>query len=173
MLLTFLTVLPFALSVLATPYTLVQKRSSVPSGWSHAAKHNQSAILPLRFGLTQPNIHNIEEFLLDVSDPDSPNYGNHWTSAQVADKFRPTDDTISTVRNWLVDSGIRMERVRLTRTRTWIELNATVEEAERLLRTEYHVYQHHTGMKHIGKYHPTCSSFIRSSIPSMRGILLA
>jgi tripeptidyl-peptidase-1 len=150
MVLTFLTVLTLGLSVLAVhPYTLVQKRSSVPSGWSHAAKHNQSAILPLRFGLTQPNIHNIEEFLLDVSDPDSPNYGNHWTPAQVADKFRPTDDTISTVRNWLVDSGIRTERVRVTRTRTWIELNATVEEAERLLRTEYHVYQHHTGMKHI------------------------
>lgn len=158
---TFLTVALFATSVLGSAdpllysYTLAQKRSDVPSGWSHVGKHNPSSVLPLRFGLTQSNIENIEELLLDIADPESPNYGNHWTPSRVAATFRPSEDTIRTVRNWLIRSGIDKDRIKVSHQRTWIELNATVEEAERLLQTEYNVYEHHTGMRHVAcqSYH--------------------
>ena len=34
---------------------------------------------------------------------------------------------------------------------SWIKLNATVEEAEKLLNAEYHVYKHVSGKEHVGK----------------------
>jgi tripeptidyl-peptidase I len=134
---------------LLSPWVLHEKRNHVPAGWSHSHRLDGTAVLPLRFGLTQSNIQTIDEYIHDVADPDSPNYGKHWTAAEVAEKFAPSSDTIQTVRNWLLESGIPIERIRLTITKTWIELNATVEEAENLLKAEYHVYQHDSGKKHV------------------------
>jgi tripeptidyl-peptidase-1 len=104
----------------------------------------------LRFALTQPNIQDIEAHLYDVSHPDSPNYGNHWSPAQIAAKFAPTTETIETVRAWLIESGIESHRVKLSHTKGWLEVASTVQEAEYLLNAEYHIYNHDTGTKHVG-----------------------
>jgi tripeptidyl-peptidase-1 len=99
----------------------------------------------------QANIDRIDEYVNDVAHLDSPNYGNHWSAERVAKTFAPTVESIEAVRGWLVDAGFARERVRVVRSRGWIEVNATVEEAERLLRTEYHVYRHEdSGQGHVG-----------------------
>jgi tripeptidyl-peptidase I len=100
--------------------------------------------------LKQSNIDQIEEFLMDVSHPDSLNYGKHWPAAKIADTFAPSKTTIETVRSWLHSAGFSPERLKLSATRGWIELNATVSEVERLLDAEYHVYDHVAGGEHIG-----------------------
>ena len=64
-----------------------EKRNHVPGGWSHSRKYHPRAVLPLRFALSQPNLHSIDEYINDVAHPDSPNYGNHWTAAQIAKKL--------------------------------------------------------------------------------------
>jgi tripeptidyl-peptidase I len=133
-----------------SPYILHEKRRHVPPGWSHSHRVSQLGVLPLRLGLTQSNIDSIEDYLLDVSAPDSPNYGKHWSPAKVAETFAPSRDTIDTVRNWLIDNGIARERLRLTPSRGWIEVNVTIEEAERLLLAEYNVYKHESGAEHVG-----------------------
>jgi len=134
------------------PLLLHEKRNHVPDGWSHSRKHHAMAVLPLRFALSQPNIHTIEQYINDVAHPDSPNYGNHWTAAQVAKKFAASHDTIQTVKAWLLDSGFARERIRVTNFKGWIELNATVHEAEKLLWAEYHIYKHITGKEHVCEY---------------------
>jgi tripeptidyl-peptidase-1 len=138
-----------------SPYVLHEKRHHVPDGWRHDRKHHHAAVLPLRFALTQPNIDNMGQYLEDVSDPDSPNYGNHWSMEKVAEVFAPSPETIAIVRSWLNNHGFAYERIRLSPTRLWLELNATVEEAEDLLRTEYNVYKHETGTEHVAcnEYH--------------------
>ena len=137
-----------------SPYTLHEKRSHLPDGWSHSHRHHPHAVVPLRFGLSQPNIDNIEDFLNDVSDPSSPNFGKHWSPGRVAATFAPSDESVDTVRTWLLDSGVNRDRIRLTPGKGWIEVNTTVEEAERLLLTEYHVYKHSTGQQHVGMLFP-------------------
>jgi len=132
-----------------SPYAVHERRSRVPHGWYHSHKHHANAVIPLRFGLSQSNIDNIEDYLNDVSEPTSPNFGKHWSPIQVAAAFAPSDESVDTVRTWLIDSGFTRDRVRVTPTKGWIEVNATVEEAERLLLTEYHVYQHDSGSHHI------------------------
>ncbi|TBU55600.1 subtilisin-like protein [Dichomitus squalens] len=137
-----------------SPRVLHESRSFVPNGWTPVRRAGGHQRIPLKIGLVQPNLASIEEYLMDVSHPDSPNYGNHWTPAKVAETFRPTPESVDTVRAWLHKSGIEPHRVKLTG--GWLTANVTIAEAEELLGTEYYVYEHETGVSHIGcdkKYH--------------------
>ncbi|KAI0663745.1 subtilisin-like protein [Cubamyces menziesii] len=128
-----------------------ESRSILPRGWAPVRRAESDFILPLRIGLAQSNLEALEEFLLDVSDPESPNYGGHWSPAKVAATFRPSSESVDTVRGWLAESGIGAERVRLTPGASWLVANVTVAEAEELLGTEYYVYQHaDSGHKQVG-----------------------
>jgi len=153
-----LTLLSFILALVSStvadpilsPWKLHEKRSHIPAGWSRAQKHDPSASIPLRFALTQSNIGDIETLLYDISHPDSPNYGKHWSAGQVAAKFAPSTESIDTVRTWLIESGVESHRVKLSPTKGWLEVTSTVDEAENLLSAEYHIYDHETGTKHVG-----------------------
>ncbi|KZT01332.1 subtilisin-like protein [Laetiporus sulphureus 93-53] len=118
-----------------------ESRSAVPAGWAPVRRAEPHLILPLRFGLAQPNLENIEQYLLDVSHPASPNYGKHWSPAKVAETFRPAAESVDVVREWLVDSGLEEKRIKLSESGGWLQVAVTVEEAEDLLATEYFVYQ--------------------------------
>jgi len=49
-----------------------------------------------------------------------------------------------------MESGIEDERINLSKGRNWFKVNVTVEEAESLLRTQYHVYTNvQTGKDHL------------------------
>ncbi|KAF8888934.1 peptidase S8/S53 domain-containing protein [Gymnopilus junonius] len=138
-----------------SPYVLHEKRAALPSGWNVGRRFDADEVLPLRFGLRQSNLNKLEDWLLEVSHPESSKYGNHWTAGQVADAFAPSQASIDTVHSWLASQGVDKSRLRISPTRGWIMVNATVREAERLLKTEYNVYEHAEGDQHIGceSYH--------------------
>ncbi|KAH7872247.1 subtilisin-like protein [Lentinula edodes] len=138
-----------------TPFVLHERRSRSPSGWVPERKHDASAVLPLRFGLKQSNIQNLEEYLYDISDPDSSNFGKHWTPLEVAKTFAPSAESVKVVHEWLIDNGIPKDRLRITPSQGWIEVDATVEEAEHLILADYYVYKHESGQEHIAcnEYH--------------------
>ncbi|KAF9243178.1 peptidase S8/S53 domain-containing protein [Melanogaster broomeanus] len=146
-------VLTLALSALAepnlSPYQLHEKRAHIPAGWSHDRRHSSDALLPMRFALSQNNIDKIGTYLMEVSHPASPSYGTHWSAGDILRNFSPSDETVTTVRVWLEENGFEASRIKVTPNRGWIEVHATVEEAERLLQTEYHVYGHETGQEHV------------------------
>ena len=56
--------------------------------------------------------------------------------------FAPSDVAVAAVRNWLVASGIAAERITHSDNKGWLAFDAPAEEAESLLHTEYHVYEH-------------------------------
>ncbi|KAJ7098373.1 peptidase S8/S53 domain-containing protein [Mycena epipterygia] len=153
-----LTLAAVAAAQALSPSVQHAKRSRLPPGWSRVRRHAPDAFLPLRFGLAQPNvdINTLEGLLNDVSHPDSPNYGMHWAPARVAEHFAPSDETVQAVTSWIMESGFAKERVRVSKTKGWIMLNASVAETESLLGTEYHVYVHESsGKEHIASeaYH--------------------
>ncbi|PCH35494.1 subtilisin-like protein [Wolfiporia cocos MD-104 SS10] len=140
----------------ASSHVVHESRGHVPAGWNLVRRAEPEAILPFRFGLAQSNIEHLETFLMDVSHPESPNYGKHWSPAQVAEGFRPSSDTIDVVRSWLVDSGLSEKDLKLSASGQWLQANISIEDAEFLLNTEYYVYQHLDGYEHIAcheKYH--------------------
>lgn len=136
-------------SPLASSLVSHESRSELPAGWYQAHRASADSILPLRVGLKQPNLHELESLLLDVSHPESSNYGQHWEPERVASHFRPSQQAIDSVRQWLQGEGIATTRLRYD-PNGWIVANVTVKEAESLLKTEYSIYEHgETGTKHV------------------------
>lgn len=133
-------------------YVVHEKRDAIPSKWSYVRRLESDAILPMRFGLRQRNIEQLEDMLMEVSHPDSPNYSNHWSADKVAETFAPSRETIDAVKSWLKASGIAIDRIQLSSSRGWLHLNATAAEAESLLDAKYDVFAHEgTGAEHVCK----------------------
>ncbi|KAG9941557.1 subtilisin-like protein, partial [Aureobasidium melanogenum] len=141
-------------SVLASPtgnYVIHEKRDTAPMGWNKGERLDRRALLPMKIALTQRNLDQAAEYLYEVSHPESPKYGQHWTAQEVADHFAPSDETISSVMDWLIASGISSDSIKLSKGKNWINLEASADQAESLLNTKYHVYEHGvTGQPHIG-----------------------
>ena len=58
---------------------------------------------------------------------------------------------METVREWLVSAGIKDDRISQSANKQWMQFDASPEEAEDLLKTEYYVYEHTpSGNKHVG-----------------------
>ena len=56
--------------------------------------------------------------------------------------FAPSEDTVSSVRGWLMANNISSERITHSDNQGWLAFDARTEEAEALLYTEYHEYEH-------------------------------
>ncbi|KAH7321462.1 putative protease S8 tripeptidyl peptidase I, partial [Rhexocercosporidium sp. MPI-PUGE-AT-0058] len=137
-------------------HVLHEKRDAASSHqWVRREQIPASAILPMRVGLKQQNLENGHGYLMDVSHPDSPNYGKHWTAEEVIQKFAPEQKTVDEVTEWLTASGIDPKRITHSDNRGWLAFDATTEEAESLLHTKYHLYEHETE----GHMTPACESY--------------
>ncbi|GBE84894.1 Aorsin [Sparassis crispa] len=140
-----------------SPRVVHESRRSLPHGLAAVRRANPDVVLPFRVGLAQSNLETLDAYLMDVSHPESPNYGKHWNAGKIAQTFRPSKESVDTVRAWLVDGGIDAQRVKLSGSGGWLVANVTIAEAESLLGTEYYVYQYEDDVKeHIGcheKYH--------------------
>lgn len=137
-------------------HVLLEKRDKVPPGWSsHGQAIDGKTILPMKIGLTQGNLESADEYLMEVSHPESPKFGQHWSAKQIAETFAPSQESVDSVMYWLESSGINPERVIRSQSLGWLHFDVTVEEAERLLKTKYHVYKHEGS----GKLHVACSQY--------------
>lgn len=92
---------------------------------------------------TGANVHN-------SSKHDSPKYGQWYTPEEIIDLFAPSQTAVATVSEWLQTAGIEASRIGQSVNKQWIQFDATVEEAETLLRTEYFHFEHAaTGKKTV------------------------
>lgn len=71
--------------------------------------------------------------------------GKHWSAEKIANTFAPSHDTAKEVESWLHKFGVHPSRISYATGRNWIQFDATVAEAEALLQTEYHSYEHDEG----------------------------
>jgi tripeptidyl-peptidase-1 len=127
-----------------------ERRERLPAHWKRNAKLDGDSHLPLRIALTQSNLDKADEFLMDVSHPESPNYGKYWSAKQVAQTFAPSQESFTLVLEWLVEHGIPGDRVKQSQSLNWMHVDVTVSEAEGLLNTQYFEYKHAmTGQSHV------------------------
>jgi tripeptidyl-peptidase-1 len=75
-----------------------------------------------------------------VSDPSNDRYGQYLTKDEVEEFIKPTDEAFSAVQDWLSSNGI--ETYQTSKAKDWIYLNVSIGTAEKLLNTDYHIYQH-------------------------------
>ncbi|KAF9046284.1 subtilisin-like protein [Panaeolus papilionaceus] len=164
----FLTGLAIAAPSPRSTHVLHERRAALSPEWVQSRRLDSDLILPMKFGLTQQNMHRLEELLLEISHPESPKYSQHYTPEQVMETFAPSAESIDEVMNWLTDSGIARERIRLSGNKSWIHLNATVTEAEELLQTEYHVFSHSSGEETLGCHHYSVPAHVKEHIDIIR-----
>jgi tripeptidyl-peptidase-1 len=79
---------------------------------------------------------------INRSHPESPKYGQHWSSEEVVDFFAPSADAVAAVRAWLEEAGIASSNIGHSANKQWLQFDATAAEAESLLKTKYHAYEH-------------------------------
>jgi tripeptidyl-peptidase I len=143
---------PFQRSV---KHVIHEEQPIAKRNWYKSSLLHKAAKLPVRIGLTQQNLHLAEEFIYEVSHPDSSSYGKHWSSKKIIETFAPKQESIDAVTDWLEAEGIARSRVHLSKSRNWLSFNSTTREVERLLKAEYHVYRHNG----TGHYHVACEKY--------------
>lgn len=140
-----------------------EQRDVVPPGWTRGSRLDRRTILPVRIALKQRNLDNLHDYLVQVSDPASPNYGQHWTPEQIRTTLAPSPDTLKAVTDWLHGSGIDRNRMdQNSGSGGWIRFDATVEEAEALFQTQYHSWTY--PQANDGASHPSVAEAY--SLPS-------
>jgi tripeptidyl-peptidase-1 len=138
-------------SPFAGTHVVHEKRDAPLKKWVKRDALNPRAVLPMRIGLVQSNLDKGHDMLMGMSDMESSQYGKHMTAEEIIEFFAPPQDAVDAVRGWLEEAGIAAGRIGHSANKQWIQFDATVSEAEELLKTKYHSYEHMlSGNSNIG-----------------------
>lgn len=131
-----------AVNLPSASHVLHEKRASAPAGWIKRSEAPQDAKLPVRIELTPLNAELGHSHLMAMSDPASPKFGKHWSPKEVQNFFSPSNKAVTAVREWLVSSGVHAHRHQVASSRNHVRFEATVQELESLLKTDYAIWEH-------------------------------
>ena len=131
---------------------LLRQESSLDlSQWNRGHEADANHLLQVTIALTTQNIDLGVGTLLRISDPTSPDYGQHLSAKDVARMFEPKPNAISGVVDWLGKSGIDQSQISLSYGGDRLSLDLSVLEATLLLETTfYHQMHRATGQEQIG-----------------------
>ncbi|PKK52803.1 hypothetical protein CI102_2713 [Trichoderma harzianum] len=90
---------------------------------------------------------------MNISHPNSEHYGKHLSASEVDEMFAPSKKRIDAVTKWL-KSALSDRVINLSRSRQFLELNATVAELQDLLHTDYHEKRDETSVRSFGPMVP-------------------
>ncbi|KAL9064346.1 MAG: hypothetical protein Q9157_007866 [Trypethelium eluteriae] len=132
-----------------------EQRHASNLDWNRRARVDGDTVLPMKIALAQTNLEKGHDYLMQISDPQSPKYGKYWTAKEVHEAFAPADGVVTAVKQWLTSAGIESSRIIDYENKGWLAFDATAKEAETLLRTEFYEHEH----KHSSKIRVGCSSY--------------
>ncbi|KAF8592730.1 subtilisin-like protein [Ramaria rubella] len=140
-----LAIVSAALSVHGSPATgckHVLKETFFPTKeWIKQGPPPPDHAMTLRIDLAQPSFYALEEHLYAVSDPDSPRYGQHLSKEHVQELAAPSPQGLSAVNDWLLSAGFDLNSVIRSPSLNWVKLKTSVQQAEEMLNTTYHVWK--------------------------------
>ena len=90
------------------------------------------------FAVQQKNMHELTSILYDISDPDSPNYGQHWSNIEVTE-FTSNPEGRDAVVSYLNSNGASVASE--TRGGEYITARAPVKIWEKMLNTEFFAFR--------------------------------
>ncbi|KAJ4153563.1 hypothetical protein LMH87_010046 [Akanthomyces muscarius] len=121
------------------PLSIFEKLTAPATGWVANGDAPAEAVLNMHIGLKQRDIKGLEEKLLDISDPNSSNYGK-WLSKEGIEQYTtPSALTTNLVKLWLTAHGITGDAIQQS-SPDWISFEVPVIKAESLLKTKYSLF---------------------------------
>ena len=155
---------------------VLHERRDAPSKMVKHDRLGPDKLLQMRIGLRQNNLDKAYTWLMNVSDPDSPHFGRHWSEEQVITAFQPSEDTVGQVMDWLESAGVERSDITQSRNKLWLVFHISTKQAENLLYTKYHEYRTRSGTEfaacdeyYIPKHLRSCVDFIK---PGVKGSLI-
>ncbi|OTA99361.1 hypothetical protein M426DRAFT_67989 [Hypoxylon sp. CI-4A] len=113
---------------------------AIPKGWSLQKPASPDDSVTLRVGLPQQHAVALEQAVLEMSTPGHPNYGMHMSRDEVRAYTAPTEQSVSSVVDWLAESGIEASI-----NNDWILFKTNVKTANELLDADFAWYQYEKG----------------------------
>ncbi|KAF9309723.1 hypothetical protein BG003_009433 [Podila horticola] len=120
---------------LLKPFVPGQKRDSIPPNYADLGVAPGSTVLSVTIGLKLSNLDQFIAQFLDISDPNSPNYGN-FLSAEGLAVLEPPKDQVDLALTWLKTFSIDV-----TYNQGYLTFNVTVDVMSKLFQAEYHIYK--------------------------------
>jgi tripeptidyl-peptidase-1 len=116
--------------------TAPQRRAgALPSGFRAVGPAPADEVINLRFALPQKDFSGLEKALYAASTPGGENYGQYLSKAEVNAFVAPSTEILESVRSWLTTNGLSSSLA--SPAGDWITVNATVEQANKLLQAKY------------------------------------
>eukprot|EP01132_Coremiostelium_polycephalum_P003186 gene3186-3990_t len=139
------------------------------SNWTKLNRSFGDEVINFRVALKNKNLDILEATFLDVSNPQSPNYGKYWTIDQIQDLVAPDFEISNRVVQFLEQNGC----FNVENHRDMIKASAKSSDVERIFKVQMFNYKHnHKKNQQIirsDKYY-TIPSEIRQHIDLVTGI---
>ncbi|KAI0316450.1 tripeptidyl peptidase A [Amylostereum chailletii] len=113
-----------------------------PRNWINLGAAPPDHIIPLRIALPQPNFHELERHLYEVSDPYHERYSAHLSKADVEELVVPHPDSLAAVNSWLAAHGINENDCVRSPAQDWVTVKVPVSLAETMLDTNFYMWKH-------------------------------
>lgn len=158
---------------LATNDYVLKSSHPPPAGWQATGKPSPSHPITLRIALSQPNLPQLEEHLLEISDPSHARWREHLSKEEVEALSAPSDEGSEAVDAWLLQYGIRpvsfarsIYHSERSSAGDWVIIpNIPISLAEEILNTTYSVFTHAgTGKQLIRTTSYRVPSFVASHV---------
>lgn len=107
------------------------------------AQVDENSVLKLSVVLPLNNQAELDEFLVDITSPNSHMYGQYLEQDEFMARFAPTKEQVSFVSSYLTQNGLYIESVEPNR--MIIKVSGRVSEINRLFHTELYHYQDESG----------------------------
>ncbi|KAJ7171419.1 family S53 protease [Mycena filopes] len=117
-----------------------ESRAAPPPGFVNSGPAPAAKDLTFRIAIKPNNISGLETALYAVSEPDSPQYGQHLNAEEVAEFVKPTDESLAAVTEWLSENDISSTAV--TPAGDILQITIPVLKANDLLSTSFDVFTH-------------------------------
>ena len=88
---------------------------------------------------------NETDLISPVSDPSHSRYGQHLSTEEVNELVTPSKHAQSLVHEWLIYENIDPTALEYSPAKDWIKISLPVGQLERLLETQYSVFEHEDG----------------------------
>ncbi|KAK2608358.1 hypothetical protein QQS21_003043 [Conoideocrella luteorostrata] len=127
-------------SVNLGPSSLLEK-VKVPSQWKSSGTPNPKTLMKMQIGLKQKDMAGLQKKLMDISDPNSANYGKWLSKEELESYTAASEESVKQVKTWLATFGIKDGDISRP-TADWIEVNVPISQAETMLKSKYELYTH-------------------------------
>jgi subtilase family serine protease len=131
-------ILAIILAVAMVETKLMNVRRQIPPKFELLDRASADQVLEFSLALKQYNMDVLEATLLDISNPESVNYGKWWTTEQILDLIAPSIEEVKPVVAWLKSHGV--EQIDVSG-RDVIKAKAPIRIIEKLFQTEMHNFK--------------------------------